>query len=79
MSIFEVGRSPWHLTTQAATVYDVTGAGDTVISTLGMAVSAGADLHTAARLANTAAAIAVGRQGTTAVSRAELRERLTTI
>lgn len=63
---------PVHLPTEAATVYDVTGAGDTVISTLAVAHASGADLLDAARIANTAAAIAVSRQGTVAVTQGEL-------
>ena len=59
---------------QAREVFDVTGAGDTVAAVLGVALAAGLPLETAARWSNTAAAVAVGRLGTAAVSARELRE-----
>ena len=65
-----------HLPTRAATVYDVTGAGDTVISTLAVALSAGAGFVAAADLANAAAALAVAKQGTTAVTISDLESHL---
>lgn len=58
------------------TVADVTGAGDTVIATLSLAISTGADWVTAARVANAAAGIAVTKMGTATVSSAELLEAL---
>ncbi|MCE5245737.1 MAG: D-glycero-beta-D-manno-heptose-7-phosphate kinase [Candidatus Polarisedimenticolia bacterium] len=57
---------------QAREVYDVTGAGDTVVAVLGAGLAAGLPLEDAARWANAAAAVAVGRLGTAAVSAAEL-------
>lgn len=57
---------------EAREVFDVTGAGDTVVATLALAMSAGADLVTAARWANAAAALAVGHLGTAAIGRDEL-------
>ena len=53
-----------HLPTAAREVYDVTGAGDTVIATLSAALAAGADIQEAAYLANHAAGVVVGRVGT---------------
>ncbi len=53
-----------HLPAEAAEVYDVSGAGDTVAATLGCALAAGLDLPVAARLANIAAGIVVGKVGT---------------
>jgi D-beta-D-heptose 7-phosphate kinase/D-beta-D-heptose 1-phosphate adenosyltransferase len=53
-------------------VYDVTGAGDTVLATLALAFAAGADLASAARMASAAAGVAVGRIGTAAVRLDEL-------
>lgn len=53
-------------------VYDVCGAGDTVVATLSLALAAGADIHEAVALANFAASIAVSRFGTTTVSNEEL-------
>ncbi len=54
-------------------VFDVTGAGDTVLSTLALAVAAGASLREAAMLANAAAGVVVGKLGTATVSPPELR------
>ncbi len=72
MSLFESGRAVVHIPAQAREVYDVTGAGDTVVSTLALALAASASLEQAARLASRAAAITVGRVGTTAVKLEEL-------
>lgn len=57
---------------RARQVYDVTGAGDTVLATLGAALAGGASLSDAARLANAAAGIVVGKVGTEVVTREEL-------
>lgn len=64
MSLFERGRRPVHIPTAAREVFDVTGAGDTVIATLALALSAGARLAEAAALANYAAGVVVGKLGT---------------
>jgi len=61
-----------HLPTRAREVYDVTGAGDTVIATLAAALAAGVELAEACTLANCAAGLAVGKLGTAAVSAREL-------
>jgi D-glycero-beta-D-manno-heptose-7-phosphate kinase len=61
-----------HLTSSAREVADVTGAGDTVIATLALALAAGATITEAARLANEAAGIAVGKFGPATVSVPEL-------
>ena len=53
-------------------MFDVTGAGDTVLATLALAVAAGASLREAAVLANAAAGVVVGKLGTAAVLPAEL-------
>ena len=76
MSLFEAGRPPLHLPTVAREVYDVTGAGDTVVAVLGLALAAGASLPQAARLANTAAGIVVGEFGTVPVTREQLQAAL---
>src|SRR5262249_62066223 len=55
---------------------DASGAGDGVLAALAMALAAGADLVSAARLANVAGGVAVGRTGTTAVSLADLADAL---
>jgi len=57
-------------------VFDVTGAGDTVLSVLAAAVAAGASLTDAAVLANTAAGVVVGKLGTASVSPQELTHAL---
>jgi bifunctional ADP-heptose synthase (sugar kinase/adenylyltransferase) len=56
----------------AQEVYDVSGAGDTVIGTLAVMMAAGADLHAAMRIANHAAGIVVAKLGTAVATRAEL-------
>ena len=61
-----------HLPTYAREVFDVTGAGDTVIATLALACAAGAKMEESATLANHAAGIAVGKVGTATVTREEL-------
>ena len=57
-------------------VRDVSGAGDTVAAAIAVALAAGADWDTALRVANAAAAVAVGKQGTASVSAAELRRKI---
>ena len=61
-----------HIPTVAREVYDVTGAGDTVIATLALALAGGASLEEAAVLANHAAGVVVGKVGTASVTREEL-------
>ena len=61
-----------HLKVQAKEVYDVSGAGDTVVASLAAGISSGLDIHDAVRLANTAAGIAVSKFGTSPVSRGEI-------
>ncbi|MEJ2577277.1 MAG: bifunctional D-glycero-beta-D-manno-heptose-7-phosphate kinase/D-glycero-beta-D-manno-heptose 1-phosphate adenylyltransferase HldE [Gammaproteobacteria bacterium] len=65
-----------HLPTHAREVFDVTGAGDTVVALLAAALAAGEDLEQAAYLANTGAGIVVGKLGTATVARAELEREL---
>jgi D-beta-D-heptose 7-phosphate kinase/D-beta-D-heptose 1-phosphate adenosyltransferase len=72
MSLFEQGRVPLHIPTVAREVFDVTGAGDTVVSVLALALARGAALPAAARLANIAAGIVVGEFGTVPVTSAQL-------
>jgi D-beta-D-heptose 7-phosphate kinase / D-beta-D-heptose 1-phosphate adenosyltransferase len=66
------GRVP----TQARAVYDVTGAGDTVVAHLALHLAAGLDLEQGITLANCAAGIVVGRLGTNSVTRGEVSARL---
>lgn len=74
MSLYQKNRNPVHIPTRAREVFDVTGAGDTVIGVLGMALSAGHDLETAVNLSNTAAGIVVGKMGTATVTPFELQQ-----
>jgi len=76
MSLFQRGVGPTHIPTFARDVYDVTGAGDTVIATFVSAVCAGADLIEAAIVSNVAAGFTVGQIGTATISRAQLRAEL---
>ncbi len=73
MTLLRPGETELHLPARAREVYDVTGAGDTVIAVLGAAVAAGAELPRAVALANIAASIVVGKLGTATVSAPELR------
>lgn len=75
MTLFQHGRTEQHIPTMARTVYDVTGAGDTVVSALAMALAAGADLLDGAHLANHAAGVVVGKVGTATVTLDDLRSR----
>jgi len=72
MSLFEVGRAVTHIPTFAREVYDVTGAGDTVMAVLTLALAAGAPMRDAAVLANYGAGVVVGKRGTATVNRGEL-------
>lgn len=77
MSLFEPDEAAWHIPTMARQVFDVTGAGDTVIGTLALALATGAPLRDSAILANHAAGIVVGMVGTATASAAQLTEALT--
>jgi D-beta-D-heptose 7-phosphate kinase/D-beta-D-heptose 1-phosphate adenosyltransferase len=77
MTLLSQGQEAVHLHAQAREVYDVTGAGDTVMAVLATAYASGCDLPEAARLANIAAGIVVGKLGTASVSRAELLSAIT--
>jgi rfaE bifunctional protein kinase chain/domain len=72
MTVFEKGKPPIHIPTLAREVFDVTGAGDTVISAAALALLAGASIVEAASLSNAAAGIVVGKIGTATVSPDEL-------
>ncbi len=65
-----------HVPAHPVKVRDVSGAGDTVAAALATSLAAGADWETALRMANAAAAVAVGKQGTASVSVAELRRKI---
>jgi D-beta-D-heptose 7-phosphate kinase/D-beta-D-heptose 1-phosphate adenosyltransferase len=72
MALFEQDRKPVEIPTAARQVFDVTGAGDTVIATLALALAAGARLPEAAMLANYAAGVVVGKIGTATASPEEV-------
>ncbi len=72
MTVFEKGKPPIHIPTIAKEVFDVTGAGDTVIAGASLALLAGASIREAAILANAAAGIVVGKIGTATVTPSEL-------
>lgn len=76
MTLFADGGLVTHIPTVAREVYDVTGAGDTVIATLAVALVTGADLVEAAMLANHAAGVVVGKVGTATVTRDELLDTI---
>ena len=71
MTLFRRG-SRLHIPAVAREVYDVSGAGDTVIATIGVVLAAGGDLESAVRIANRAAGIVVGKFGTAVAHPAEL-------
>ena len=72
MTLIEQDKNGVHLQARASEVADVTGAGDTVVALLAVALGAGFGLRDAASLANIAAGVAVGHHGTWAVNRDEL-------
>jgi D-beta-D-heptose 7-phosphate kinase/D-beta-D-heptose 1-phosphate adenosyltransferase len=75
MSLFRQDGGVTHIPTVAKEVYDVTGAGDTVIGVFTLALAAGATFEEAASLSNFAAGVVVGEVGTVPVTREQLRER----
>ena len=76
LSLFRPGRGAAHFPAAAREVFDVTGAGDTVVAVCALALGAGAPPETATRLANHAAGVVVGKVGTATVGPAELRAAL---
>jgi len=72
MMLFQQGLAPHHIPTRAREVYDVSGAGDTAIAFLTLALAAGLSAEDAADLANHASGIVVGKLGTARVTRDEL-------
>ena len=81
MSLFEgsdkqKGLKETHIPTVAKEVFDVSGAGDTVIATMALALASGADLKEAAVMSNHAAGVVVGKLGTAAITTLELTEAI---
>jgi rfaE bifunctional protein kinase chain/domain len=79
MTLFEKGKDPVHLGTAAKEIYDVTGAGDTVVACLGVALGAGLDFLDAANIANAAAGLVVQQVGTTAITREVLEPQIANV
>jgi D-beta-D-heptose 7-phosphate kinase/D-beta-D-heptose 1-phosphate adenosyltransferase len=76
MSFYPADGKPIHIRAVARDVFDVSGAGDTVIATLAAALASKLDLRVVLHMANTAAGIVVGKIGTSTVTRAELSKAL---
>jgi D-beta-D-heptose 7-phosphate kinase/D-beta-D-heptose 1-phosphate adenosyltransferase len=76
MVLFDRNKAPYKIKAEARQVYDVSGAGDTVLAVLGLAVASGISFEDGAVLANTSAGIVVGKVGTATVSRQELSSAL---
>ena len=76
MCLFEDNGKITHIPTVAQEVFDVSGAGDTVIGTFTLALSVGANKLQAATIANFAAGIVVGKMGVAVTNQKELIERM---
>ena len=76
MTLIRPNQTPFHLPTQAKEVYDVTGAGDTVISVLATAIADGRPYEEACYLANAAAGVVVGKLGTSTITPTELENTI---
>jgi len=76
MRLFEKGKAPHHIPTVAQEVFDVAGAGDTVIAAFTLALSQGASMVEAAHISNFAAGIVVGKLGVAVTTQDELTSRL---
>jgi D-beta-D-heptose 7-phosphate kinase/D-beta-D-heptose 1-phosphate adenosyltransferase len=76
MVLFDRNKAPYNIRAETRQVYDVSGAGDTVLAVLGLSVASGISFEDGAVLANTSAGIVVGKVGTATVSRQELSSAL---
>ena len=76
MTLLQAGQQAFHLPAQALEVFDVTGAGDTVVAVLAAALAAGESLESGTVLANLAAGLVVAKLGTAAISGPELRRAI---
>ena len=76
MTLIRENHKPLHIPTRAQEVYDVTGAGDTVISVMAAALAAGEDMADAMMLANLAAGVVVGKLGTATATVSELQRAM---
>jgi D-beta-D-heptose 7-phosphate kinase/D-beta-D-heptose 1-phosphate adenosyltransferase len=79
MVYFEGHEPPFRISTKARQVFDVSGAGDTVLAVLGLGIAAGYAIKEAVALSNTAAGIVVGKLGTAPVTKSELAAGLNLI
>lgn len=76
MYLFEHNKNPFPIPTMARQVFDVSGAGDTVIAVFALCLAAGADKPQAAKIANYAAGIVIGKMGAVAVELDELKQAM---
>ncbi|CRK85998.1 Bifunctional protein HldE [Candidatus Providencia siddallii] len=76
MILITRNESPIHLSAQAKKVFDVTGAGDTVVGILAASIASGCSIHEACILANAAAGIVVGKLGASTVTKIELKNTI---
>jgi D-beta-D-heptose 7-phosphate kinase/D-beta-D-heptose 1-phosphate adenosyltransferase len=76
MVLFDRNKAPYKIRAEIRQVYDVSGAGDTVLAVFGLSVASGISFEDGAVLANTSAGIVVGKVGTATVSRQELSSAL---
>lgn len=76
MCLFEKDKKPIHIPTMARQVYDVSGAGDTVVASFTLALVSGASFPQAAYIANQCAGIVVGKIGTATATREELWQEI---
>ncbi|WP_269715362.1 D-glycero-beta-D-manno-heptose-7-phosphate kinase [Caulobacter sp. NIBR2454] len=76
MSLFRDGAKPVHLATMAKSVFDVSGAGDTVVAAVALGLASGLTAEAAMRLANAAAGVVVAKQGTAVATPRELIDEL---
>jgi len=76
MTLFRPDLAPFHVRAMAKEVFDVTGAGDTVVATLALSLGAGIPFEQAIELASVAAAVSVSKRGTSTVNPAELAAAL---
>ena len=75
MRLFEKGKKPVAIATKVQEVYDVSGAGDTVIAVFTLSLAAGATKRQAAEIANYAGGIVVGKMGTATVTLDEIKSK----
>ena len=76
MRLFEKGKKPHHINTVAQEVFDVSGAGDTVVAAFTLALACGATMQEAATIANFAAGIVIGRVGVSTTTQKELTSKI---